>query len=75
MGKYDKKIQELEDAGGVISDEKLDALRTFEKETKQLITDEITGRRKRETGPVETNVIHWKMISVIRRRRYLNTSL
>ena len=48
-----KKIQELEDAGGVISDEKLDALRTFEKETKQLITDEITGRRKRETGPVE----------------------
>ena len=46
LGKYDKKIQELEDAGGVISDEKLDALRTFEKETKQLITDEITGRRK-----------------------------
>lgn len=59
----------------MISDEKLDALRTFEKETKQLITDEITGRRKEKLDRLKSNVIHWKMISVIRRRRYLNTSL
>lgn len=46
LGKYDRKIKELEETGDTISNEKLEALSMFEKETRQLITDEINGRRK-----------------------------
>jgi hypothetical protein len=46
LGKYDNKIKELEAAGDDISSQKLEALSSFEKETKQMITDEINGRRK-----------------------------
>lgn len=46
LGKYDKKIKQLERDGDDISDQKKEALKLFEKETQQLIVDEIQGRRK-----------------------------
>lgn len=42
---YDEKIANLEDEADNISDEKKEALKVFEEETKQLIIDEINGRR------------------------------
>ena len=42
---YDKKLATLDDEADTISDEKKGALKIFEDETKQLITDEINGRR------------------------------
>lgn len=46
LEKYDKKIKQLEREGDGISDQKKEALKLFEKETQQLIVDEIQGRRK-----------------------------
>lgn len=46
LEKYDKKIKQLERDGDDISKQKLEALKLFEKETQQLIVDEIQGRRK-----------------------------
>ena len=45
LEKYDKKIKQLERDGDDISDQKKEALKLFEKETQQLIVDEIQGRR------------------------------
>ncbi|MBQ8923489.1 MAG: hypothetical protein IJ053_01715 [Lachnospiraceae bacterium] len=45
LASYDKKIEELDKEADKISDEKQDALKLFEQETKQIITDEINGRR------------------------------
>ncbi|MBE5945011.1 MAG: hypothetical protein E7258_08875 [Lachnospiraceae bacterium] len=42
---YDEKIANLEDEADTISDEKKEALKEFEDKTKQLIIDEINGRR------------------------------
>lgn len=46
LGKYDDKIKELEAEGSDISGQKIEALKVFEAETKQVITDEIIGRRQ-----------------------------
>lgn len=46
LGRYDDKIKSLEAEGSGISGQKLEALKVFEAETKQVITDEITGRRQ-----------------------------
>ncbi len=46
LGKYDDKIKQLTDEGNEISGQKMDALKVFESETKQVITDEIVGRRQ-----------------------------
>ncbi len=45
LGKYDAKINELKGTTQSISDEKLAALKEFEQTTKQIIIDEINGRR------------------------------
>ena len=45
LGSFDKKIEELDKEADKISDEKQNALKLFEQETKQIITDEINGRR------------------------------
>lgn len=42
---YDEKLANLEDEADSISDEKKEALKVFEDETKQAIIDEINGRR------------------------------
>lgn len=42
---YDKKLEDLDKEADSISDEKQAALKVFEDETKQLIIDEINGRR------------------------------
>ena len=54
LGKYDKKIKELEEDGESITKDKLEALKVFEKDTKQLITDEINGRRKEKLDTYKT---------------------
>ncbi|MGN0394267.1 MAG: hypothetical protein ACI4EF_02795 [Coprococcus sp.] len=46
LGKYDDKIKALEAEGSGISGQKMEALKVFEAETKQVITDEIIGRRQ-----------------------------
>ncbi|MBR1815888.1 MAG: hypothetical protein IJ763_04225 [Lachnospiraceae bacterium] len=45
LASYDKKIEELDKEADKISDEKQDALKLFEQDTKKVITDEINGRR------------------------------
>lgn len=45
LGSYDEKLAGLEDEADAIGKEKQEALRTFEDETKQIIIDEINGRR------------------------------
>ncbi|MBQ9608635.1 MAG: hypothetical protein IJV15_04220 [Lachnospiraceae bacterium] len=45
LSSYDKKIDELDKEADKISDEKQAALKLFEQDTKQVITDEINGRR------------------------------
>lgn len=45
LGSYDEKMANLDDEAETISDEKKEALRVFEEKTKQLIVDEINGRR------------------------------
>lgn len=42
---YDEKMAKLDDEADSISDEKKEALKVFEEKTKQLIIDEINGRR------------------------------
>lgn len=42
---YDEKLANLDSEADNISDEKKDALKVFEEQTKQLIIDEINGRR------------------------------
>ena len=46
LGKYDEKLSELEAEREDISNRKLEAIKVFENDTKQVITDEITGRRQ-----------------------------
>ena len=46
LGKYDEKLSELEAEREEISNRKLEAIKVFENDTKQVITDEITGRRQ-----------------------------
>lgn len=45
LSSFDKKLKELDKEADSISDEKQDALKLFEADTKQVITDEINGRR------------------------------
>lgn len=45
LGSYDEKMANLDDEAETISDEKKEALKVFEEKTKQLIVDEINGRR------------------------------
>ena len=45
LDSYDKKIQNIEKEADEITKEKKKALKTFEDETKQMIIDEINGRR------------------------------
>ncbi len=45
LGAYDEKLANLDNEADNISDEKKDALKEFEKKTKQLIIDEINNRR------------------------------
>lgn len=45
LGAYDNKLKKLDKEADAISQEKQEALKVFEEETKQLITDEINGRR------------------------------
>ena len=45
LDKYDDKIAELEEELNQISQEKQDAMTTFENETKQLLTNEVNDRR------------------------------
>lgn len=46
LEKYDRKIKQLEQEGDDISDSKKEALNEFEKNTQQIIVDEINNRRK-----------------------------
>ncbi len=46
LGKYDEKLRELESEREDISNRKLEAIKVFENDTKQVITSEITGRRQ-----------------------------
>ncbi len=45
LDSFDKKLKELDKEADKISDEKQDALKLFESDTKNVITDEINGRR------------------------------
>ncbi|MBQ9278335.1 MAG: hypothetical protein IJ224_06845 [Lachnospiraceae bacterium] len=45
LSSYDKKLKELDKEADSISDEKQDALKLFESDTKNIITDEINQRR------------------------------
>lgn len=46
LGKYDEKLKELEDEREDISNRKMEAIKVFENDTKQVITDEIISRRQ-----------------------------
>lgn len=46
LGKYDEKIKELEAEREEISNRKMEAVKVFENDTKQVITNEITSRRQ-----------------------------
>lgn len=46
LGKYDEKLKELETEREDISNRKIEAIKVFENETKQVIVAEITGRRQ-----------------------------
>ena len=46
LGKYDEKLKGLEAEREEISSHKIEAINVFENDTKQVITDEITGRRQ-----------------------------
>ncbi len=46
LEKYDARLKELEEEREDISNRKIDAIKTFENETKQVIIAEITGRRQ-----------------------------
>lgn len=45
LGAYDEKLANLDEEADTIGNEKQEALKVFENETKQLIIDEINGRR------------------------------
>lgn len=66
LGKYDDKIKALEAEGSDISGQKIAALKIFESETKQVITDEIIGRRqpKVDTMKEELKQLNVKVASM-----------
>lgn len=46
LGKYDEKLKQLETEREDISNRKMEAIKVFENETKEVIVSEITGRRQ-----------------------------
>lgn len=46
LGKYDEKLKELEAEREDIGGRKIEAMKVFDNDTRQVITDEITGRRQ-----------------------------
>ncbi len=56
LDKYDDKLAELEEELNQISQEKQDAMTTFENETKQLLTNEVNDRRLGKVEQMKADV-------------------
>ena len=61
LDSFDEKLANLDDEADNISEEKQAALKVFENETKQLIIDEINGRRLQTLEDMKAEKQSWKI--------------